>query len=139
MLKDLARKFQIALAPDADRYTGSPASTIFDMKDVNSICFVLEEGAGGAGTTLVQIEACDSAGANEQALAFRYRLNGGALTPCASTGYTTIAGANKIVEFYIDARDVPGSLRHVKVQLTEGDSTAVDASILAVIDPRTSL
>lgn len=139
MIKDLDRKVYMALAPDADRYTSSPASAVIDMRDANSVCFVLEEGDGGVGTTLVQIEACDADGNNEEALAFHYRLNRGTLMACASTGYTTVAGANKVIEFFVDARAVPASLGYVKVQLTEVDSTAVDASILAIVDPRASL
>ena len=120
------------LALLADRYESGPfATSVVDMKDAHGCIFTLIEGAGGTGTVTLTVEKCDSAGTTNTAIAFHYQVTTagstpGDLTACASTGYGTVAGANKIVEIYVDAKDL-GSCRYCKLVLTE----LADAECLA--------
>lgn len=128
-----------ALQPDADRYAGSPATQAYNMKMYDHITFVLMEGAGGAGTATITIEECTSAaGAGNVAIPFKYRLcttgdTWGALTSIAATGYLTIAGANKLVAVEIDAAELSADHPYVRMQLTVGVATAVDAGVVAIL------
>ena len=120
------------LAILADRYESGPFSTsVVDMKDAHGCIFTLIEAAGGTGTVVLTVEKCDSAGTTNTAIKFAYQVTTAGSTPgdvteCASTGYTTVAGANKIVDIFVDAKEL-GSSRYCKLVLTE----AVDAACLA--------
>lgn len=128
-----------ALAPDADRYNGNPATDIFNTKDYDHVCFVVEEGAGGTGTVKIQVEACsDAAGTGATAIAFNYRVmtttdTWGSRVASASTGYTTVAGADKLVAVEIDAAELSADKPFVRLQLTEIVDSPCDAGVLAIL------
>jgi len=128
-----------ALAPDADRYNGDPDTDIFSLENYSHITFVLSEGAGGTGTAkIVATASDDNAGSSTEAIAAKYRTwdatNGwGDLTTLATTGYTTVAGANKIVVVEIDAQDLPAGKPFVYLDLTEVANDPCDAGILAIL------
>lgn len=131
-----------ALAPDADRWTGSPATDVYNMKYWSNIAFFITEGAGGVGTTKITAEECTSkAAAGAAAIPIRYRMRAdrtdawGAWTSVAvaATGYTLVAGASKEVMISIDAAELSDGYPFVRLQTAEVDSTAVDAAIIAVL------
>lgn len=129
----------MALAPDADRYNANPATDIFDMKMYDHICFLLCEGTGGTGTVKIQVEECsDTSGTDNTAIAAKYRVcssgdTWGALTTLASTGYTTTAGANKMVCVELDAADLDPAKPFVRLQLTEVADSPCDAGVVAIL------
>lgn len=129
----------IGLQPDADRYNGDPATDIFNMENYDHITFILMEGAGGTGTAVLTVEECtDAAGTGATAIAFRYRLMStidtwGALTAVAATGYTTVAGANKLIAIEVDAEELSDGSNFVRLQITESVDSPVDAGVLAVL------
>ncbi len=135
-------KVQIGLAPDADRWTSSPATDIFSMKEYNHITFIVVEGAGGTGTTALTIESCDDNGAsNSTAIAFNYAKattmdTYSDLTAATTTGVEMTAGANKIYVCEVDASALTSRSgvkdQYVRMQTTENDSTAVDAAIIVI-------
>lgn len=128
-----------ALQPAADRYNGNPASDVFNMKDYDHIVFLLAEGAGGTGTVKIQVEACtDATGAGNTAIAFNYRVMGtidtwGSRAAAASTGYTTVAGADKMVAVEIDAAELPADKPFVRLQLTEVVNDPCAAGVVAIL------
>lgn len=128
-----------ALMPDADRYNSDPATDVFNMENYDHITFILMEGAGGTGTVKIEVEECTTAaGANNTAIAFRYRLMSttdtwGALTASASTGYTTVAGANKMVAIEVDASELSDGYNFVRLQLTEVADDPCDAAVIAIL------
>lgn len=129
----------VGLVPAADRYNTNPASDVFNMKDYGHILFLLQEGAGGTGTVKIQVEACsDAAGSGNTAIAFNYRISTttdvwGARTASASTGYTTVAGADKLVAVEIDAAELPATLNFVRIQLTEVVNDPCVAALIAIL------
>jgi hypothetical protein len=132
-----------ALMPDADLYDPDPATDVFNLKQYGHITFILFEGAGGTGTVKIEVEECTTAaGANNTAIAFRYRLMAttdtwGALTASAKTGYTTVAGANKAVAIEIDASELSDGYNFVRLQLTEVVDDPCDAAVIAILsEPR---
>jgi len=112
--------------PLADVYESGPVySAGVNMGKYDHATFVLSEGAGGTGTTTITVEACtDTGGTSPTAIGFRYRLMGtqdtwGASTAVESTGYATVAGANKMIAIEVDASDLTAAKPYVRVALTE--------------------
>jgi hypothetical protein len=132
----------------ADAYDGNTATTCINMGKYGHCTFVLVEGAGGTGTAIITLEECTSAaGAGNVAIPLRYRLcttndTWGALTSVAvaATGYTTVAGVNKMVAFEVDAADLDAGYTYVRLQVTEVANSAVNACILAICsEPRDAM
>lgn len=133
------------LEPDADRYDTDPATDVVNAAKYGAISFYLMEGAGGTGTVKIEVEECTAAaGTGNTAVAFKYRLASthgtwGAITDSASTGYTTVAGANKMVEVIVDVDNLSSGSNYVRLQLTEVADSPVDAAVVAILgDPRYS-
>lgn len=135
----------LALAPDADRYNGNPATDVISMKNALRCTFLLQEGAGGTGTVKITAEACDDfVPTNTVEIPFKYRVasNSGTLTDqfgavtdaaVPANGYTTVAGANKMVEVIIDAEDLPDGYTAVRLKLTEVANDPCDAGVIAIL------
>lgn len=112
--------------PNADVYESGPISSAgVNMGKYDHATFILSEGAGGTGTTTLTVEACsDTAGSGATAIGFRYRLMGtqdtwGAATTVASTGYATVAGANKMIAIEVESSDLTAALPYARVTMTE--------------------
>lgn len=129
------------LWPTATRYnTGSPASTqAVNMGQYEHATFILQEGAGGAGTATITMEACTTAaGAGATTIPFRYRLCGtqdtwAAPVTVAATGYLTIAAANKMVAVEVDAEELTAGYPYLRMTLTVGVTTAVAAGVIIIL------
>jgi len=129
-----------ALQPVADAYAADPATDVYNMKYYEHISFVIVEAAGGTGTVKIQVEECTSkAGAGNNAIAFKYRVksdsNGafGALTASAATGYTTTAGANKVIVVEVNADELAADSPYVRLQLTEVADSPCLAGVVAIL------
>ena len=130
----------MALAPDADRWNGDPATDIINTKNYGHVTFYIMEGAGGTGTTVLTVEECDDVSAsNSTAIAFNYRVTAagggdtfGALTAATAAGYTTIAGAQKQIIIEIDAAELSDGFPFVRIQTTEAVDSPCDAAIIAI-------
>lgn len=127
------------LAPDADRYAADPATDIVTTKDFRHVTFFVIEAAGGTGTVKIEVEECsDNAGAGNQAIPFNYRVGTslgvfGDLTLVALAGYTTVAGADKIIAIEVDAAELSDAKPWVRLALTEVVDSPVDACVIAVL------
>jgi hypothetical protein len=130
------------LQPVADAYAADPATDVVNMKFYRRATFLIAEAAGGTGTVKIQVEECTSkAGAGNTAIAFKYRLltkgTSGTLTASASTGYTTVAGANKLVAVEVDGAALSDGSPYVRLQLTEvADSPCLAGVVCVLSEPR---
>lgn len=130
------------LQPVADAYNGDPATDIVNLQYFRRALFMLMEAAGGTGTVKIQVQACtNNAGGSPEAIAFNYRLGTdgdyGALTASAATGYTTTAGANKLVLVEVDGDSLPAGKPYVRLLLTEVvDSPCLAGVACLLLDPR---
>lgn len=129
-----------ALPPAADRYNTNPATDVVSLKHYEEAIFVLEEGAGGTGTVKIQVEECSAAaGSNNVAIAFDYRVGNadgstlGAWTASAAAGYTTTAGADKMVQVRVRGAALSDGKPWVRLQLTEVANDPCAASVLALL------
>ena len=124
------------LAADADRYNTDPATDIVTTQDFRHVTWFLIESAGATGTVKIQVEECtDNAGAGATAIGFNYRVGTnlgvfGAIVASAAAGYTTVAGADKIIAIELDAAELSDGSDWARLQLTEVVDSPVDARIL---------
>jgi hypothetical protein len=130
------RNVQQAHYPAADRYESAPgAGNTIDARGAAGIVFILSEGAGGTGTATITIQKCDSAGTTGGDIYFKYRANSqtarGDLSAAVAT-YATVAGANKNVIFYVDAKEL-GNYGYCTLTLTELVDAACAAGVLAIV------
>jgi len=143
---DLLEKTAIVqvLAPDADAFAGTPTIDIIDMANYRSVTFVFVHAVGVTGTSKITIEECDdNAASNSTAIPFSYRLSAGmtgvwgALTAVtAATGYTTVAGSNKVVAITIDAADLADGFPFVRLVAVEVANDPVDGCVYAILTNR---
>jgi len=132
----------MALAPDADRWNGSPASDVYSMANYSEITFLVIEAAGGVGTATITVEECTSAaGAGATAIAFDYKTatsadssaTWSAWTAATDAGFKPAAGANKMTAVRVLASDLSEDSPYVRAKLTEDNSDPCDACIVAIL------
>lgn len=127
------------LQPIGDRYNTDPATDVISLAKYGHATFLIAEGAGGTGTVKIEVEACDDlTPSNAAAMAFNYRVatsgdTWGALTASAATGYTTTAGANKMIAVEVDASELPAGYPCCRLQLTEVADDPCDAAVFAIL------
>lgn len=138
--------FKTVLQPVADAYAADPATTTVNMRHYGHVTFLLMEGAGGTGTATVEVEECTAAnGDGATAIPFQYRVSTdagvtfGALTAATASGFTTTAGANKVIAIELEDDELSEDSPFVRVQLTEVTDSPCAAGVLAVLSkPRNS-
>lgn len=136
------------LAPDADRFAGSVVSDVVSLADYGKASCIFMEGAGGTGTYTIQVAACDDfvPTTHTALVPFKVRVasDAGTLTDQfvdedaladqdKTTGYTSVAGANKMIEVIIDARDLPTGYDKFRLELTEVANDPIDGAVLALL------
>lgn len=131
------------LQPDADAFAGTKNTDIVNLSYFRRATFLVSEGAGGTGTTKITVEACsDKAGTGATAIPFRYRLlsDGDYVAPVyvtvAATGYTTVAGANKLIAIEVEADELPDGKPYCRLTMVEAVDSPVDGCVHAILtDP----
>lgn len=141
-MKNFSTRFRavMGLAPVADGLAGTAYSDIVRC-DGGTVVFILIRGVGTTGTTVITVQACDdNTPSNSTAVAFKYKkINAsdveGALTPVASTGYTTTAGSSQIDIIEVDAaRLAAEGYAYCRLVCTEATDDPVLAGILILVE-----
>ena len=133
---DFTNHKALGLAPAADRYNTNPATDIVNGGMAQATLFTLIEGAGGTGTAVLTIESCtDAVGNGNTAIPFLVKVRQttdvpAAWTAVAAGGYTTIAGANKIVEILVPSQSLLAAKPYVRMQITESVDNPCAACVL---------
>ncbi len=132
------------MADNGDMFNGSPAGDVINMKDWRDVIFVVHEGTGGTGDTVLTVESCDDTTPSVQtAIIFKYRVlaavgdTWGAWIDAATTGFTTTAAADSAFEIWARASDLTTTNQYIRLETAEDDSTAVHGGIIAILfNPR---
>jgi hypothetical protein len=97
-------------------------------------------GVGAAGTATITVESCDNTDPTTATpIAFRYKIVAtgtdleGDTTAAGVGGVLTTAGSNKQYVVEVDDSELSGTDQYVRLQLTVGDGTAVDAGVWCVL------
>lgn len=128
------------LVSAADRYDTNPSSAGVDMALADHVTFHLQEGAGGTGTAKLQVTAEKRDGTGAEAIPFYHRASAvGVFEPLgdlvkadATTGFTTLAGANKQVVVEVPGVGVPEDKPIVRLKITEVANSPVNAGVMAI-------
>ena len=131
------------IAANEDIFNGDPASDIMNMEEWRDCIFVIQKGAGAAGTATITIESCDTVvPGTATPIIFKYRImtkatdTWGAWTDATTAGFTTTAGADDAYEIWVQAIDL-GDDKYVRMQCTEVADGGCDGGIVAILfNPR---
>lgn len=138
----MSNQYIIALAPDADRWTGNPVTDRVRCPGTGKLQFLITEGAGGVGTITPTANAfAANSGGSGTLLAYRYKQvltpgeldDAGGWTTATTAGFLSTAGAGKQILIEFRADELPAGKPYVELTFTETDSTAVDAAVIAII------
>jgi hypothetical protein len=138
----MTNQYIIALAPDADRWTGNPTTDRVRCPGAGKLQFLVTEGVGGVGTITPTCHAhIANSGGTPEAIPYRYKLaltpgeldDSGGWTQADDAGDLMTAGASKQILIEVRADELPAGKPFVSVTLTETDSTAVDAAVIAIV------
>lgn len=131
-----------ALAPDADAFAGAKSTDWISIEKFESMMFSIQRGAGATGTTVVtMLNASTASGTGAAAIAFRSNEVvdvtasdvPNAIVERAVAGFTIAAGADKLVNCFVDGEDLDEDKPFVKLLMTEGVDSPVDGAVLAVL------
>jgi len=120
------------------------STDIIRCESAVGVMFQITKGAGAAGTSVITIDACSTAGpAATAAVPFQYRVSTtpdtwGAWLQATATGFTTTAGANQMYQIFVPAAHL-AALGYAYVRLTYAAAVAqaVTGCVnIAVVQPR---
>lgn len=125
------------IPPVADAFDTTQYSDIVSMKGFQRARIIVHYGVGTTGTQTFTVEACDdTSGSNVSAIPFRYRQcttgdTPGTLTAATTSGFTTTAGSNKMVEIEVDAAELAASgYQYIRLKSVEVVNSPCLAGVL---------
>ena len=121
-----------------DFANGSPATDIVNLAMYDRATWVYQQTAGATGTVNIQVDSCDTVSpGTATAIAFDYWTVSGDTrsdkVTATAVGYTTIAGAEKMVVVEINSAELSGTDKYARVQFTEVVDDPVSASCLCIM------
>lgn len=135
--------YEEGIAAAADPFAGTVYSDVVSMKHHNRVRFVVNWGVGATGTLTLTVQACDdTTPSNRSAIAFHYRVTvagaaPGAITAATSSGFTTTAGSNQIIEIEVPAENLAASgYSYVQLKSVEVvDSPLAGGVLIEMLEP----
>lgn len=127
-----------ALAPDADVFSGTVNTDVISMSKYSKVRFVVQIGTVSTGQTLIKLQACDDfTPSNTSVIAARYRVASsgdsfGAWTTLTTSGYTTLAASNQMIEIEVTAQELPEGYPNVRLNCVEATNDPIDGGVLAI-------
>ena len=126
------------LTAHEDMFNGDPSTDVLSMANYREIVFYIVKSAGATGTATITVESCDDVTpTTATAVAFNYRATTtgntlGAYTAAAAAGFATTAGTNQMYEVSIQADQLNGSDKYVRLVATEVVDSPCDGAIISV-------
>ncbi len=127
------------IADMSDGLSGTTYTDVFNLAKYRKVVFVLQKGAGAVGTTLITVQSCDNVTPDTPTdVAFAYKISTtldtfAVTVEVASTGFTTTAGADQTYVMELDASQLNGTDKYVRLKMVEQAATAVDATVLTIL------
>lgn len=123
------------IAANEDIFAGDPATDVISLENWFGIVFFILKNAGATGTATVTVESCDDVTpTTPTAVAFRLKVMTTidtyvAWAATAAAGTATTAGANQTYLAWVNADELSGSDKFVRMQLTEVVNNPVDGAV----------
>ena len=132
------------LAPDADRFTGTQNTDVFEVQGEGAWFLIWYGTNASSGASTLTIEACDDTTPNNTtAVAFMYRVSTtfdtwGDWTQATTAGITVGGSADSMWEIFVPASELASAgYAYVQADLVETTAQAADGMVLAgVVNPR---
>jgi hypothetical protein len=132
------------LAPDADRFTGTKNTDVFEVQGEGAWFLIWYGTNASNGASTLTIEACsNAAAAATTAVAFMYRVSTtfdtwGAWTQATTAGITVGGSADSMWEVFVPASEFASAgYAYCQADLVETTAQAADGVVLAgVVNPR---
>lgn len=137
--------FVKGIDPVADFGDTVQSTDIVNMKNFESVCFLIYKGVGTTGTSTITVEACDDvAPSNATAIPFFYKTMAGsddvpsALTKATASGFATTAGSSQLYAVEVRYGDLAASGRnYVRLKMTEVVNSPVLGGVAIILgNPR---
>lgn len=133
----------LGLEPKADGLSGTVVTPCVHMENLEDLLGLIALGAGGTGTTKIQVEACTlSDGTGNEAIPFKYKSStsgdsfGAVAEATAANGVTTVAGTNDQYAVGVRAGQLPIGKSWVRIKCTEVVDSAINATIILIGRPK---
>ncbi|MBD3354312.1 MAG: hypothetical protein GF364_22710 [Candidatus Lokiarchaeota archaeon] len=132
------------LAPDADRFSGTVNTDVFEVQGEGAVFLIWYGTNGSNGASTLTIEACDdTTPTNTTAIPFYYRTSTtfdtwGSWTAATSAGITVGGSADSMWQIWVPASELASEgYAYVQADLVESTDQAADGMVLAgVVNPR---
>jgi len=122
-----------------DLFNTGLVTDVVNLSDYDKVTWVISKNAGATGTATIQVESCSSAaGADNTAIPFDYRecVSGdtfGETTTAAATGVATTAGTNTMMVVEVNASELSGTHKYVRLIGTEVVNSPVTGGVTCIL------
>ena len=131
------------LPPVANAFAGTVTTAPIRATLSGVVEFLVQTGVGLTGTTLITVEACnDAVGTGATAIPFQVNAQPpgantsdiwGGYSDNLATGYTTVAGSNKLISIYVNPRTLPSGQEFVRLKMVEQVASPVAGGVVAIL------
>lgn len=126
----------------ADAFATTVYSDVVNMKNWESVMFILHKGVGATGTSTLTVQACDDVvPTNRSAVPFYYKTFltsnsdvSAALTRATASGFLTTAGSSQIYAVEVRGQDLASTgYQYVQLKCVESVDSEVLGGILIIM------
>jgi hypothetical protein len=136
-------KYVKGIDPIADGFSGTKYTDIVNVKNHETIEFIIYKGVGTTGTSTITIEASDDvSGTTTEAVAFTYQtITSGdtesALTKATTAGFTLTAGSSQLYKIMVDSSVVGVTgYNYCRLKAVEvADDPVLGCVLINMVDP----
>lgn len=130
------------IAPVADALSATVYTDVVNMKNWDSVMFIIQKGVGTTGTSTITVQACDdTTPSNRTAVPFFYKVFttsssdvGGVLTRATASGFATTAGSAHLYAIEVRQGDLASTgYSYVQLKAVEVVDDPVLAGILIIM------
>lgn len=122
-----------------DLFAGNPSTEIVNLSNYDKATFIIQKAAGATGTAVITVESCDDVTpTTATAIAFDYWTctsgdTWSDMSAATTAGFTTTAGADQMYAIEVNASELSGTDKYVRLTATESVDSPVDGTITCIL------
>lgn len=127
------------IAAHEDFMAGTKTTDVVNLAKYNKALWLIHKSAGSTGATVCTVESCDDVTpSTATAIAFDYWTctsgdTWSDMTTAATTGFTTTAGANQMYAIEVDASELSGTDKYVRLKMVESTDDPCDGGLILIL------